>query len=100
VPKPKKAVKQKALSTTEEEKVMKEKEEENILLRRPSVQKLFNGYHYDIELEYKDLIEKETADRKLKENMQHIIRAKTVNTGASIEMNSKTEETLALLKQP
>lgn len=99
VPKPKKAMRVKPLTTTEEEKMQKEKEEEKVLLRRHSVQKLFNGYHYDIELEYKDLIEKETEDRKMKETMQRIIKARTVTTGASIEMNTKTEETLGLLKQ-
>lgn len=98
IPKSKKAMKVKPLTTTEEEKVLKEKEEEKILLRRHSVQKLFNGYHYDIELEYKDLIEKENADRKMKENMERIIKARTINTGASIEMNTKSEETLGLLK--
>lgn len=98
IPKSKKPMKVKPLTTTEEEKVLKEKEEEKILLRRHSVQKLFNGYHYDIELEYKDLIEKENADRKMKENMERIIKARTINTGASIEMNTKSEETLGLLK--
>ena len=98
VPKTRKAMRVKPLSTTEEEKAIKEKEEENILLRRHSVQKLFNGYHYDIELDYKDLIEKETEDRNMKENMQRIIRARTINTGTSLEANGKTEETLGQIR--
>ena len=97
IPKPKKPLKALALSTTEEEKQRKEKEEENILLKRNSVQNLFNGYHYDIELEYKDLIEKDLENRKLKENMNRIIKAKEV--GASIEATTRTEETMGLLKQ-
>ena len=77
----------------------KEKEEENILLKRNSVQNLFNGYHYDIELEYKDLIEKELEDKKMKENMNRIIKAKAKEVGASIEATIRTEETMGLLKQ-
>lgn len=98
IPKPKKAVRVKPLTTTEEEKMLKEKEEENILLRRNSVQKLFNGYHYDIEIIYKDQIEKDTEDRKMKENMDKIMTNKIVNTMVSLEMNNKTEETLGLIR--
>lgn len=98
IPKPKKAVKVKPLTTTEEEKMLKEKEEENILLRRNSVQKLFNGYHYDIEIIYKDQIERDTEDRKMKENMEKIIKNKIIHTTVSLEMNNKTEETLGLIR--
>ena len=76
--------------------MMKEKEEENILLRRNSVQNLFNGYHYDIEIEYKDLIEKENEDRRMKESMKRIINTKDYQ--GSVENTNKTEETLGLLK--
>jgi protein kinase A len=98
IPKAKKPVSVRPLTTTEEDRAMKEKEEENILLRRHSVQKLFNGYHYDIELVYKDQIEKDTEERRLKDSMEKIIKNKIIMTTVSLEMNSKTEETLALIR--
>lgn len=99
IPKTKKGVRVRPLSTTEEERRLKEKEEENMLLRRHSVQKLFNGYHYDIEIENKDLIEKETEDRKMKETMERIIKARPITTNASIEINPQTEDTFGIPKQ-
>jgi len=98
IPKAKKALKVKALSTTEEEKQLKEKEEENVLLRRNSVQNLFNGYHYDIELEYKDLIEKETEKQRMKDTMLRIIKVKPKDASTSVEATLKTEDTQRLLK--
>lgn len=96
IPKPKKALKVKPQTTTEEERAMKEKEEENILLRRHSVQNLFNGFHYDIQIEYKDLIEKDLEDKRLKEAMSKVIKSKDLQT--SVEMTTKTDEGLGLYK--
>ncbi len=99
IPKTKKALRVKPLTTTEEEKKLKEKEEEDMLLRRHSVQKLFNGYHYDIEIENKDLIEKENEDRRLKEVMLKIVKVRTVVTNTTLEMPTKADETLVRSKQ-
>ena len=96
-PKPKKALYLNPLSTTEEEKLNKEKQEEDILLKRNSVQNLFNGYHYDIELEYKDLIEKDTENRKLNENMKKIIKAQFPDSGNSTDRTPKTIEVSQIL---